>query len=273
MTRAGRGQIPRFCYAATNLHNFNKPASGYLAGAKPNLFMALINCHECGTQMSDKAQSCPKCGAPNPNAAPVQQFSYQPQMMFNPCARHPQTPAVAHCGQCGAALCADCKDITAYEYDNKPLCIDCNIKVMESNISALKSTKRWSMVKFILLAFIVFIAFSIYSSNPGNWDTIFAAWIVAAIGGIFSTINMARRSEAEKAADDIYTRYNPGDGLMYEGMGCITRLALAIFFAPFYTAGYTIKHLFRWLSSSRKLNKTKQEYNNYIALLQERGEI
>ena len=82
--------------------------------------------------MSDKAQSCPKCGAPNPNAAPVQQFSYQPQMMFNPCARHPQAPAVAHCGQCGAALCADCKDITAYEYDNKPLCIDCNIKVMEA---------------------------------------------------------------------------------------------------------------------------------------------
>ena len=27
--------------------------------------MALINCTECGTEMSDKAKSCPKCGCPN----------------------------------------------------------------------------------------------------------------------------------------------------------------------------------------------------------------
>jgi hypothetical protein len=26
--------------------------------------MALIQCHECSTQVSDHAQTCPKCGAP-----------------------------------------------------------------------------------------------------------------------------------------------------------------------------------------------------------------
>ena len=26
--------------------------------------MALINCHECGNQVSDNAVACPKCGAP-----------------------------------------------------------------------------------------------------------------------------------------------------------------------------------------------------------------
>ena len=26
--------------------------------------MALIKCHECGTEMSNKAPVCPKCGAP-----------------------------------------------------------------------------------------------------------------------------------------------------------------------------------------------------------------
>ena len=26
--------------------------------------MALIHCRECGSQISDKAKSCPKCGAP-----------------------------------------------------------------------------------------------------------------------------------------------------------------------------------------------------------------
>lgn len=29
--------------------------------------MALINCSECGNEMSDKAHMCPKCGCPNPN--------------------------------------------------------------------------------------------------------------------------------------------------------------------------------------------------------------
>jgi DNA-directed RNA polymerase subunit RPC12/RpoP len=26
--------------------------------------MALIKCHECGNEVSDQAQACPKCGAP-----------------------------------------------------------------------------------------------------------------------------------------------------------------------------------------------------------------
>ena len=29
--------------------------------------MALINCNECGREVSDKAQSCPSCGAPIAN--------------------------------------------------------------------------------------------------------------------------------------------------------------------------------------------------------------
>lgn len=28
--------------------------------------MAMINCSDCGNQYSDKAESCPKCGCPNP---------------------------------------------------------------------------------------------------------------------------------------------------------------------------------------------------------------
>ena len=78
--------------------------------------MSLITCSECGNQMSDKAQNCPKCGAPNPNAAPIQQFTYQPQ--FNPCARHPQAPAIATCGNCGSAMCKDCKELSAYTINN-----------------------------------------------------------------------------------------------------------------------------------------------------------
>ena len=221
--------------------------------------------------MSDKAQSCPKCGAPNPNAAPIQQFAYQPQ--FNPCARHPQAPAVATCGNCGSAMCKDCKDLSVYTLDNKPMCIDCNLLYMETNIKHLKKTKRWSLVKFIVLAIIVLVALSIWRDQPDDFNHIFAAWLVAALGGIFSTLSMIGRSTAEEAADELYTRLNPGDGYSYQAAGCLGRIVAAVLFAPLYTVGYTIKHFFRWISSSNGLRKAKKEYEDYTALLQQRGEL
>lgn len=233
--------------------------------------MALINCSECGTQMSDKAQSCPKCGAPNPNAAPMQQFAYQPS--FNPCARHPQAPAVATCGYCGSAVCKDCKESSLYNYDNKPLCIDCNLAYMSENIANLKSVKRWSGVKFVLLFIILAIAVSVWQSNPDDSNAIVSAWMVAAIGGFFSSMSSMRRSASEKAADDLYTKLNPSDGLMNEGMGCFMRILLALLFAPIYTVTFTVKNLYRWISSRNSLSKAEAEYNDYTAFLRERGDL
>lgn len=239
--------------------------------------MALINCSECGSQMSDKAQSCPKCGAPNPNSAPQmqqfayhpQQFAYQPQAMFNPCGRHPQAPAVATCGNCGTAMCKECKDLAWYTMDNKPMCIDCNLLYMQERVHHLKSTKRWSMVKFILLAIIILLALAIWQDKPNDWNNIFAAWIVAAIGGIFTTLSFTGRSEGEKAADELYTRLNPEDGYMYQGAGCLGRIVGAVLLAPLYTVGYAIKHLYRWISSTASLRTAKRELEEYTALIQE----
>ena len=223
--------------------------------------------------MSEKAQSCPKCGAPNPNAAPVQQFSYQPQVNFNPCARHPQAPAVAQCGNCSSFLCKDCKDISVYTIENKPMCVDCNLAYMESNIAHLKSRKRWSLVKFIVLAILLSFAWFIYKDRPEDTNHIIGAWLVAALGGIFSTMSMIGRSDSEKFADELYSKVNPGDGLMNEGMGCLARIFCAVLFAPLFAAGYTVKHFFRWISSTSKLSKAKKEYAQYTAMLRERGDL
>lgn len=35
--------------------------------------MPLIKCKECGTEVSDKATSCPKCGAPYPGKSWIDQ--------------------------------------------------------------------------------------------------------------------------------------------------------------------------------------------------------
>jgi len=41
--------------------------------------MALINCSECGAEVSDKAASCPKCGAPITAAKEVEKVGVQVQ--------------------------------------------------------------------------------------------------------------------------------------------------------------------------------------------------
>lgn len=41
--------------------------------------MALVSCSECGKEISDKATSCPHCGAPKTGNAATQASSVQPQ--------------------------------------------------------------------------------------------------------------------------------------------------------------------------------------------------
>ena len=55
--------------------------------------MALINCYECGKEISDKAMTCPQCGAPlekqvekttNETAQAVEQVSVKPELLHFP---------------------------------------------------------------------------------------------------------------------------------------------------------------------------------------------
>jgi len=42
--------------------------------------MALVNCHECGKEISDKAQSCPSCGCPIQNTPTASQSNASQQV-------------------------------------------------------------------------------------------------------------------------------------------------------------------------------------------------
>lgn len=156
---------------------------------------------------------------------------------------------------------------------NKPVCIDCTLSYMQENISRLKSKKRWAIVKSIVLLIIIFIAVAVWQVQPNEPNVIITAWIIAAIGGIFSSAKLAKQSEREQAVNDLYTKLNPEDGLIHEGMGCVLSILTAVLFAPFYTIGHTLKNLFRWISSSNSLRKAEREYREYTAILSERGEL
>lgn len=283
--------------------------------------MALINCHECGKQISDSAQSCPNCGAPvkappkkkfckycgsqimngatfcpscgkpqtsgtvqqpqQPYVAqqPVQQqMGFQPQQFaamgmqpfFMPCAMHPQSPAVGTCGNCGKSMCKECTDNSEYTLDGKPLCRECNLQLMNANISESEATRRWSIVKLIFLLICVFIGLAAWlgdTSSDGNgmiWG-----WIIAGFGGLPSAMKtFFHRSDSEKAVADAHIRVDAENGCMYEVMWFVIALVFSFVFAPVAAVWFIIKNISKIISSSNFLRKERPLRDNLLLELQ-----
>ena len=225
--------------------------------------MALINCNECGSQMSDKAQSCPKCGAPNPNASMRIPMGYS----FNPCAWHSDAPAVSSCVTCGKAMCKSCVDSAPFTLDNKPQCNECSLQMLAENIAANKKTKIWSIIKLIFLLFFMLIGLMIYASNPND---IMNAWIYAGIGGLPSALKtFVTRSAEEKWADEAMSRVDPGEGCFQQMVAFIIKIIFAFVFAPVAAVWFIIKNTIAIIKSSRAIKADREDYDTIQARMQE----
>ena len=225
--------------------------------------MALINCSECGNQMSDKAQSCPKCGAPNPNA-PMQNLE---EYYFNPCAWHNNAPAVSSCVTCGRAMCKTCVDTAPFAINNKPQCNECSLQMLGENISTNKTTKFWSVVKLVFLLLFMSVGLMIYISSP---EHIMTAWIIAGIGGLPSALkNFVTRSAEEKWADEIVTRVDPNEGCFQQMFAFFFKVAFAFLLAPVAAIWFTIKNIVAIVKSSRAIKADQADYDTILLRMQE----
>lgn len=224
--------------------------------------MALIYCSECGNQMSDKAQNCPKCGAPNPNA-PKQ---FPAGFTFNPCAWHSDMPAVSSCVTCGRAMCKSCVETAPFTLDNKPQCNECSLQMLAENIAANKKTKVWAIVKLIFLLFFMFIGLSIFMST----NDIMNAWIYAGIGGLPSALkNFVTRSAEEKWADEAMSRIDPGEGCFQQIVAFIIKIIFAFLLAPIAAIWFVIKNSIAIAKSSRAIKADQADYDAIRLRMQE----
>ena len=225
--------------------------------------MALINCSECGNQMSDKAQSCPKCGAPNPNTSMQIPMGFS----FNPCAWHSDAPAVSSCVTCGRAMCKKCVDSAPFTLNNKPQCNECSLQMLAENIAANKKTKAWSIIKLIFLLLFMSIGLMIYLSNPND---IMNAWIYAGLGGLPSALKtFVTRSAEEKWADEAMSRVNPSEGCFQQIVAFIIKIIFAFVFAPVAAIWFTIKNTIAIVKSSRAIKADQEDYNTIQSRMQE----
>ena len=245
-------------------------------------------CKYCGTQIKDGAAFCPACGKPQTaNAAsqaqvqaqqPIQPVSYQPQQFaamgmqqpfFMPCAAHPQSPAVASCGSCGKSMCNECVDKSEYRIDNVPLCRECNLQLMNANISESESTRTWSIVKLVFLLVCVFIGWVAWSGDTVDGNGHIWGWIIAGFGGLPSAMKMAfHRSDSEKAVADAHIRVDAENGCMYEIVWFVVAVVLSFAFAPIAAVWFIIKNTLKIISTSNFLNKERPLRDNLILELQ-----
>lgn len=76
--------------------------------------MALINCSECGNEISDQASSCPKCGAPVKKSV---------QMVYCKRCGNPIPSDARHCSECGFDQVAGTLSSNNSKKKDSPVCI------------------------------------------------------------------------------------------------------------------------------------------------------
>lgn len=217
--------------------------------------MALIICEECGSQMSDKAQSCPKCGAPNSNVSMQAPAGFT----FNPCAWHSNMPAVSSCVTCGRAMCKNCTDSVLFTVNNKPQCNECSLAMLAENIAANKKKKTWSIVKLVFLLFFILIGLIMFLSDP---NSAMDAWICAGIGGLPSALKtFMTRSTEEKLVDEAMSRIDPGEGCTQQIMGLLVGAVFAVLLAPVAAIWFTIKNILAIVRSNRAIQADQEDYD------------
>ena len=213
--------------------------------------------------MSDKAQCCPKCGAPNPNVSMQAPMGFS----FNPCAWHSNAPAVSSCVTCGRAMCKKCTDSAPFTIDNKPQCNECSLQMLAENIAANKKTRVWSIVKLVFLLFFMSIGLVMYFSDPEN---IINAWIFVGFGGLPSALkNFVTRSAEEKFADEVISRVDPNEGCFQQMLAFVIKIIFAFLLAPVATIWFTIKNSIAIAKSNSAIKADQEDYDTILSQMQE----
>jgi hypothetical protein len=116
---------------------------------------------------------CPKCRMPLFERAPKRRPA---DKELGPCARHPESPAVAKCFRCARLLCTTCRT----RWNDEPACTDCIEKAVTSGEPMPQELQRqqrhaWTGVVLAVIGWFAALLFLWPLSNlhgssyPGWW--------------------------------------------------------------------------------------------------------
>lgn len=117
--------------------------------------MALCKCTECGSDMSDLAEACPHCGAPNPNYDPS---TPKPGETYFPCHKHSDKKSVKKCSICGKGMCSACAVDCVELDDNSILCPECYLSELNKETSRAKRSRIFNSICLVWYALSIILA-------------------------------------------------------------------------------------------------------------------
>lgn len=157
--------------------------------------MSLMKCPECGREISDKADKCPHCGAPNPNYDPD---TPKPAELYTPCSKHPDKKSVLRCSACGKEMCSACGTNSKTFEGGEVLCPECYLEFLKKMNHDSKKKIIYSYIAlalaapFIVIAIFFLIAF-INQDEAGTGVVFF--WFFMVISSFFFSYNSSRKEE------------------------------------------------------------------------------
>jgi len=108
--------------------------------------MPLINCPECGRQISTAAEACPQCGHPNRDISPTPS---------GPTCYSCSAAATTRCQRCGALSCAmHLQNIYVSHGRGGAYELRCK--------SCYASAQAWQVFGFIVMAIIIIIILTVF---------------------------------------------------------------------------------------------------------------
>lgn len=167
------------------------------------------------------------------------------------CKRHPSSPAVAQCKECGSYLCASCASLTQSAKETfGTLCVDCykaELRDVTAYYQDKKNKSKTSLIASIVFFIIGAIALLVgvimtQATGSGNDETVFYGFVAAiggyALMGLFPVIQEWRSAasdheEYERRHGVTYHVTDTGDIKRDAGWGTILpRVAVKLLFGP-----------------------------------------
>lgn len=125
------------------------------------------------------------------------------------CYKHPQTPAVVNCGQCGVGMCAACNSNAYFRLSNsqgQAICDNCSLTMAQENYNLSSSWVKRRTVKIIICTLLCIIGIGAFMFKF-NLPVLFISWFLS---GVVSSIGQKdTRSTYQQAKDAIDDAQHP----------------------------------------------------------------
>lgn len=174
------------------------------------------------------------------------------------CIHHSDAEAVGSCAKCGAGLCQQCFSSSAYTWDSKPMCHNCNLATMNDLLANSRSDVRSYLIRIIINGIFLAIGVGAWLATKSAFG--YFAW--AGIGAVPTLLKAMKPDLSEQVQCGVERAH--GDFTMTL-LGPIIRLALSFIFGGIASPFIVLFGVFKFLKAKKRVSQYSAEIEAYRA--------